>query len=179
MGRKPSNRFVLSGRDRARMYRERQKLKQQDRKIIKSCLQGILNFDAMATEATTNANDHEFFAEQSNENYDLKKNLGQWASQHRISKMAIDALLAILNSAGITSLPKNHRTLQGTPTNVAIENVAGGQLWYNGLENCLTKVFLNLDRNIELKLNFNIDGLPLFHSSKKNFYPILASVYGM
>lgn len=109
----------------------------------------------------------------------LKIELQEWVNSQRISKRAVDSLLAILNSHGIKSLPKNHRTLLQTPVNIEINEISGGHLWYNGLETNLRLIFCSLDRDISISLNFNIDGLPLYNSSKISFWPILSSIHGM
>lgn len=109
----------------------------------------------------------------------LRWKLREWVVKKRVARTAVDALLAILVSFGINGLPKNHRTLLGTPVNIETNDVAGGELWYNGLQNCLTRIFSGLDKDISISLNFNIDGLPLFKSSKTSFWPILASIHGM
>lgn len=161
MGRKKPE----SVRNRVQMYRERKKLlNDQNQEVIEHFLQINKENDS---NTTTN-----------NENY-LKSELCVWANTHHISKRAINGLLSILNSNGLgNQIPKNYRTLQKTPIHVEINEIAGGKLWYNGLSNCLMKIFSTLPRDISISLNFNIDGLPLFNSSKISFWPILASVEG-
>lgn len=58
-----------------------------------------------------------------------------------------------------------------------ISHAGGGQFWYNGLGKNLKTVFQSLNKNMSIALMFNVDGLPLFGSSKKCFWPILAAVY--
>lgn len=38
---------------------------------------------------------------------------------------------------------------------------------------------MDLNRNISISLNFNVDGLPIFKSSKQTFWPILATIHEM
>lgn len=108
----------------------------------------------------------------------LKTKLRDWANTYRISKRALDSLLSILNSSGITSVPKNHRTLLETPLNVGIKEISRGKYWHNGLEKCLRLIFSTLNCDISISLSFNIDGVPLYKSSKISFWPILASIFG-
>lgn len=165
---------------RVRMYRERKKLKQMRQNQLYS-EQNDSNSRSVSNDSA-NSNNGLDNSTASNKADSLKSKLRNWANSFRVSKRAIDGLLAILNSSEIDSLgqlPKNHRTLLGTPVNIEIEEIAGGQLWYNGLEKCLIQIFSALDRNISISLNFNIDGLPLYNSSKISFWPILASIYGM
>lgn len=108
----------------------------------------------------------------------LENQLVDWINEHRISKRAVNDLLSVLNAVGGQSLPKDYRTLLKTDTNIEIVSNAGGDYWYNGMKKCLTQIFSNLDRNLTIRLNFNIDGLPLYKSSKHTFYPILCSIHG-
>lgn len=100
-----------------------------------------------------------------------------WALKHNITRNALSELLTILISFGMTFLPSDPRTLLQTPKHITSVNIANGQLWYNGIENNLRKIFSKLDRNLELVLNFNVDGIPLFDSAKKEFWPILANIH--
>lgn len=111
-------------------------------------------------------------------NDNLKQNLISWINQNRIAKRAVNELLSILISAGHSSLPRDYRTLLRTPTNVEIIELAGGKFWYNGLSNSLQSIFRALKTNLKIQLSFNIDGLPLFNSSNRAFYPILGSIHG-
>lgn len=173
MGRNKSNKLIISGRDRVRMFREREKIRRQENERMSVLLQNYLIHTTQKKE-----NEEELALRQSNKVPLFEENLRRWSCVNRISKRAVDGLLSILNSAGMKTLPKNHRTLQRTPTNIEINEVAGGKLWYNGLTKCLKNIFLTLDRDITIQLNFNIDGLPIFNSSKLCFYPILASIHG-
>lgn len=101
-----------------------------------------------------------------------------WENKHRISKRALNELLPVLQRIIGEKIPKNYHTLQRTPANTDIANVAGGQLWHNGLRNCLLKHFEGLSSNLTISLNSNIDGLPIYRSSKLTLWPILASIFG-
>lgn len=151
---------------RSRMSRKIQKIREERQKLINMRLEQDEN---------ESGDPESSFEEDSS----LKEKLQHWANSFRISKRAVDSLLNILVSSGIDCLPKNHRTLLKTPTNVEIRNLAGGNFWFNGLEKCLEQVFSSLDRDLAIGLNFNIDGLPLYNSSNICFYPILASIHGM
>lgn len=170
MGRKSNpHKTPISGKIRARMCRQRKKLKlsirQKEQRVFSN---NVAQIDVVQAENPLNGNIESHF----------KTKIRDWANMHRISKRAIDDLLCVLISSGIDSVPKNHRTLQKTPTNIVITDVSGGQFWYNGLGKCIAQIFYNLDRDIRISLNFNIDGLPLYKSSSITFYPILASIHG-
>lgn len=108
---------------------------------------------------------------------ELKKKLREWVSIHNISQRSVDDLLSILHPYGLTSLPKNCRTLVRTPTDINVQLIAGGHFWYNGLEAEIRFVFKNLSCDEVLQLNFSIDGLPVFNSSTTTFWPILANIH--
>lgn len=108
----------------------------------------------------------------------LLQKLREWAISHRITARAINDLLKILICCGFSWLPADYRAFLDTPRNVQLSSVANGQFWYNGIAKNLEHIFSNLDRDLNISLNFNVDGLPLFKSSKKAFWPILASIHG-
>lgn len=105
--------------------------------------------------------------------------LRMWAIKHNITRNALCELLKILVYFGLTWLPLDARTLLETPKHVQLVNLSNGTVWYNSIEKCLREIFSKLDRNLVLKLNFNIDGIPLYDSSKKEFWPILANIDSM
>lgn len=80
--------------------------------------------------------------------------------------------------SGFIGLPNDYRALLNTPRCVKISSVGGGHLWYNGIANNLRNVFSNLNSDMSIALIFNVDGLPLFNSSQKCFWPILATIHG-
>lgn len=152
----------MSSAMRVRMHRERKKLKKERQQLL----------------TNSNSNSNSLNVEPSSPP-SLETDLRDWANSHRITKRALDGLLSILNSNGITSVPKNHRTLQNTPVNLEIIDIAGGKIWYNGLEKTIKQIFSKIDCDWTISLNVNVDGLPLYKSSKISFWPILASIHGM
>lgn len=171
MARKKGNKKPLTSSERVNMYRKRKKLERDQTQRVREQLelmeQNNLDVATIFPNEIENKNKPE-----------IKNQLRRWANEHRISKRALNDLLKILNSNN-KSLPLNYRTLQGTPVNVEITRAAGGQLWFNGLINCLKQIFSTLTRDLTIHLNFNIDGLPIYKSSKICFWPILFSIAGM
>lgn len=108
----------------------------------------------------------------------VKDMLCIWKIKYNITRSAMNDLLRILILCGLTSLPHDCRTLIKTPENLVISDVAGGKFWYQGIESNIRRLFKNLSENATLFLNLNIDGIPLFRSSKVQFWPILANIYG-
>ena len=108
----------------------------------------------------------------------LINSLRRWVNESNIPGVYVSSLLKILNQHGLR-VPKDHRTLLHTPTSVDVKEKCGGRYIYLGIATGLTHI-LECDnaaiynRNaIELKVN--VDGLPLFKSSKIECWPILGS----
>lgn len=114
----------------------------------------------------------------------MENELRMWSLKHRITHMALNDLLLVLNKAGISSeigkpLPKDSRTIMKTPANIEIQTLTHGKLWYNGVQKCLENILSNINRNATINLNFNFDGVPLYNSSRICFWPILGSIQGI
>lgn len=108
----------------------------------------------------------------------LRQFLSEWSIKYAISGEAMNELLKKLKSYD-TSLPVDVRTLRDTPKNTSIIEMGKGTYFHYGLENCLTDFMYQTeisDDTLNLKLNFGIDGLPLFKSSKKCLWPIMLSI---
>lgn len=174
MVRKTNNRKTpMPNYLRTRMHRDRKKLREARQQQL-----NIERNDSIVFNGSSNTDNDRNNSNSFNNPFSLKSKLRDWANSFRVSKRAIDSLLEILNSNGL-NLPKNHRTLLRTPLNIEFSEVAGGEFWYSGLETHLKNIFSTLDRDVTINLNFNIDGLPLYNSSKISFWPILASISGM
>ena len=104
----------------------------------------------------------------------LHTDLAEWATTTSQTHAALNALLGILRTHGHT-LPKDSRTLLQTPSGFEIKNICGGQYTYHGLEpGILQFLTQNTWFTSSVDLTINIDGLPIFKSSKTHFWPILA-----
>lgn len=104
--------------------------------------------------------------------------LRNWALKHNVKTSCIRDLLKILNSIGVPFLPKDPRTFLCTPKIVEVENIANGQFWYSGIATKLHKMLQAAEDSMELELNFHVDGVQLFNSSSKQFWPILGQIHG-
>lgn len=98
---------------------------------------------------------------------------------YNTSKNSVNSLLSILRSEGL-NLPKDVRTLMNTPRHHTIISMQPGNYIHFGLKKMLL-VILNFHKHYlnafdEIKLSFNIDGLPLSKSSKQVFWPILCCI---
>lgn len=126
----------------------------------------------------SNISEHSENDESVDENPLLHSELRDWTIKYNVRTYCLRDLLRILNAHGVPFLPKDPSTFLKTPRTTEIENVANGQFWYSGIQNKLLKMFETADKSMEIELIFHVDGLQLFQSSTKQFWPILAQVYG-
>lgn len=105
----------------------------------------------------------------------LKQNLKQWALSENITSQAINSLLKILHPI-FNNLPTDYRSLLSTPRETKSIKLNNGNMIYLGVENRLLQIISKIKDSMRLhtiKLQINIDGLPLFKSSNCEIYPIL------
>jgi hypothetical protein len=107
----------------------------------------------------------------------LREDLRKWSVKHGVSHVAVSSLLCILRTHKCFNLPRDARTLLHTPRTVEIDDVASGSYAHLGIEYNLRKLLTKLTQVEDtIHLMIGIDGIPLFHSSSKEFWPILASI---
>ncbi|XP_068993734.1 uncharacterized protein [Neodiprion pinetum] len=111
------------------------------------------------------------------------ENLRDWASSNNITHNAIDQLLALLKPAH-PILPLSARTLLHTSRRIETLNLDNGEMCYFGLEKCLRqKLESGLKKGLSpehtLRVDFNIDGIPVYKSSGTSFWPILGRSISM
>lgn len=75
-------------------------------------------------------------------------------------------------------MPSDARSLLRTPRKVNVEDVKRGQYYHFGLQNCIEQLVSQYSVQLSqiVKVNINIDGLPLFKSSTSQVYPILCNL---
>ncbi|XP_065684065.1 uncharacterized protein LOC136096576 [Hydra vulgaris] len=105
-------------------------------------------------------------------NFNLKEKLAICAIKHRGSSASINEILEILQGEGL-QVPKDYRTLLHTPCRTSVVSKCGGEYVHFGLRNGILKVLSQIPECTEIKLNFNVDGIPLFKSSSCHLWPIL------
>lgn len=108
---------------------------------------------------------------------DVKRILAEWAANRNISHGALSELLLILIKSGL-DLPKDPRTLLSTLKSCEVKEIGDGSYYHFGVANALISL-LSKESHVSvdtLTLRVNIDGLPLFRSSKMELWPILAKV---
>ena len=102
--------------------------------------------------------------------------LREWAVKQQTPNMSLSELLGFLRIFH-PELPKDPRTLLKTSINYTILNKCGGQYFYFGIAASIHKQVQECISSLPdlfcLKLQINIDGLPLFKSTSDQFWPIL------
>lgn len=113
-----------------------------------------------------------------NPNLILRNTLRQWAVRHNVSQSALSCLLQTLHPFH-PELPLDARTLLCTPVTCEKLELESGQYCHFGLTKNLKKLLSQCNISItekDIYISFNIDGLPLFHSSNIQFWPILGLI---
>lgn len=108
------------------------------------------------------------------------KTLRIWALESGLLSMRkLDSLLVALKPL-FPSIPVSYKTLLNTPSNIEIIEINGSQLWYKSIMANLNS--MNLENYLEIYkrivIDVNVDGLPLFKSSRQHFWPILGRLFG-
>lgn len=105
--------------------------------------------------------------------------LRAWVGEFNITLNALRALLSIVGTEfPECHLPKDPRTLMRTPRHLEITKLDdGAQYWYQGVAHCLERIFRNQPHDETIAMNVNVDGLPLYNSSNKCFWPILLNIH--
>ena len=104
--------------------------------------------------------------------------LGVWGLQENITRKSFDKLLNCLRNQGIR-VPLDSRTLLKLPRAVLAIPRCEGQYIYLGVETGVTRLISNFPDSFqerEIKIDLNIDGIPLFSSSSGQMWPILCRV---
>ncbi|CAH2207551.1 jg27715, partial [Pararge aegeria aegeria] len=131
------------------------------------------NFSLCSSTSTSIDDDNEY-----SKNMLFRQRIKEWATERNISQIALNDLAAIVNDRFPGILPRDARTILGTIQQIRIKTIKGGEYWHNGLTKCLKKSLEKwIDVPAKIALNFNFDGLPIFKSSNKEFWPILCTIF--
>lgn len=133
--------------------------------------------DVLEIEQQSDSEDAELTDEQK------KEVLRNWLISNKITHKATNELLNILTKVyNVNNLPKDARTFLRTPVDKDkhIRKLGNGEYWHNGVKTCLKAALHDIkDGEVTVYLSFNIDGLPVYKSSKEEFWPILARIDNM
>lgn len=101
----------------------------------------------------------------------LVSKLRQWALRTNVPHFAVIDLLHTLLPYH-PELPLDCRTLLQTPNKLSKKKLNNGEFCYFGIQQQLLNLLQKLN-NSAVSISFNVDGLPLFHSSDVSLWPIL------
>ena len=114
------------------------------------------------------------------DNRDFRRDLKAWVVSTNTPISHISSLLSELRKHFPNSnLPKDGRILLSTPTYSEVVSTAGGEMHYFGVANGVLgrmREHTGLTEHQALKLQINVDGLPLFKSSSQQFWPTLGII---
>ena len=105
----------------------------------------------------------------------LTDQLKMWYNEYNVSLDAFRGILKIFHPFH-PELPLDPRTILKTKSS-NIESVANGEFIYFGLENGIrNNIRFQVSEVDKIKIDTNIDGVPVFKSRNTSFWPILCSV---
>lgn len=105
------------------------------------------------------------------------QDLRKWTAEFNVPLTALKGIIKIMNSRLSANLSADPRTIMKTPRSINVIQIGGtGEYWHQGLGFCLLNCFRNITQNLSISINVNIDGLPIYRSSPKNFWPVLFNV---
>lgn len=146
-------------------------------------LQNDTSDESLLEEDQSQSGNDSFDENESNNKRDMEKDelrsdIATWALEFNITHCALNKLFKIVNKIIPNVLPTDARTLlKSNQVKINVIEMDNGQYWHNGLIEQLTQC-LQRQSNIpnKISLNINIDGLPVYKSSNKQFWPILCNV---
>ena len=109
----------------------------------------------------------------------LVGDLAAYAIRWKLGRQACNDLFRVLTNHGIEGLPKDCRSAKHTLRKVDVDSMPpNGNYYHFGLANELTRnMSFFTEPNSVVRLQFNVDGLPLYKSSPLDFWPILCRAF--
>ena len=112
----------------------------------------------------------------------LKNDLISWTNKHQIKHNALDDLLKLLKEHVLEDLPVTARTLLKTDKNVETSVKSDMQYIHFNVRDKLLKCLQRYPREVLTRLNaveisLNVDGLPIFKSTKSSVWPVLCALH--
>ena len=121
---------------------------------------------------TSNTTAEVLNVEEEVEGLTLTEKLQGWATKNNCTVDTVNDILKILSEEGL-NVPKDRRTLLETMRTVPVIDKAGGQYVYMGISDSLQKS-IKIFSGEEIRLKVNIDGIPIYKSTKTSLWPITA-----
>lgn len=127
-----------------------------------------------------NDNDDNTILSEISKNCRTVEQIRSWAVSFNINHAALTELLKIFNERIPNILPNDPRTLLYTIRKVNLIKMQDGVYWHHGLKCNLQTVLENTKTALKvINLNINVDGLPIYKSSRNEFWPILCNIQEM
>lgn len=105
----------------------------------------------------------------------LREKLKDWYIRNRPTRKTVEELLAILNEENL-DVPLSIKTLLPNNEKAVIKDVSPGVYSHFGIRNQFESIHSIISEYDEIVVDVNIDGLPLFKSSRAQLWPILLRV---
>ena len=108
----------------------------------------------------------------------LSLDLRSWYLENNVNLSSFKNLLAVLNKYH-NELPLDPRTILKSSASFEVENLSDGQFVYFGIEQNIRKCHSNFILKHKLTvimLDLNVDGVPVYKSGRKTFWPILCNI---
>ena len=112
----------------------------------------------------------------------LKNGLCKWYADRNVNHAQMDSLLKLLTKHGVSDLPLTARTLLRTTMTYNVVEISGMQYTFLGFRNNMEKHLAMYPRELlqntdEVHFSLNLDGLPMFKSTKKGMWPLLCCIH--
>lgn len=105
----------------------------------------------------------------------LRQKIKEWFIKNKPTRTTADDMLTILKEEGL-DVPKCIKTLVPNKEKIIIKKISPGFYSHFGIEKQI-KALGHLISNVEeIIVDINIDGIPLFNSSRVQLYPILVNI---
>lgn len=105
--------------------------------------------------------------------------LRSWTAKFQIQKNAVTDLLKFLKFNGFPNLPSDYRALLQSPKNKTIMDMFPGHYSHIGVKKALDYYVRHSTTPIaKLRINVNVDGVPISGSTSKSFWLVLIQISG-
>ena len=140
--------------------------------------QNMSGSSEMSEQSSESDSDESSYLLDNSDETSLEDRLVNWVNTFNVKHNAVDSLLKFLKGTGHPNLPSTARSLLSTTRVVDTQVKSGMQYLHYPLEDILLRNFLSYPpsarENVEiLELALNIDGIPLFKSSRSSLWPVL------
>jgi len=117
-------------------------------------------------------NDKEIIlTEEAKANEAMKSDLVEVVLKNNLTHTATDDILGFLHTCNVGKLPKTAKTLLKTAKFVQLKEVPPGEYWHNEITKNLIK-YASANNVSVINVAISADGVPLFNSTSKSFWPL-------